>query len=162
MKQDRIQKPTGMIVLALLCLSTLALKPGGDSFEVFLNQKLLFKQFVHQSQSLQNISFAKVGANDQLTVYYHHCGQTGKSRSLILQDAKGHALKEWKFADAQDVDQGMSLKVKDILQVTKGGAGWSLVYRSRELPAGKALASIDLPSRNVAAVNSFEFVVCGL
>jgi hypothetical protein len=162
MKQDRIKKPTGIIVLAAICLTTLALKPGGDSFEVYLNQKLLFKQFVHGSDGLQNISFDKVGANDQLTVYYHHCGQTGKGRSLTVQDAKGHDLKEWKFPDAQGTDAGMSLKVNDILQVTKGGKGWSLVYRSRELPAGRALASMNLPSRNVAAVSSFEFVVCGL
>lgn len=148
----------GILSLVAFCCVALALKPGGDRFEIYLNKKLVLKQFLVQSQAVQKISFDKVSSTDQLTVYYSHCGQIGKSRSLTLKDGKGHNLKEWKFPDAQGTDQGMTILLKELVQASKG-ADWTLVYSSRELPGGRTLASIGLPSKNVASVESFEFVV---
>ena len=75
---------------------------GGDHYEIYLNKKLVTKQFVTQSATALNLQLDKSNYNDEVTIYYSHCGVMGKERSLVLKDSKGKVLKEWKFDDGKN------------------------------------------------------------
>lgn len=127
-------------------------KPGGDVYEIHLNNKLLLKQFVHQPFSLKALSLANAKANDQLTIYYSHCGVTGKGRSITVKDDKGTTLKKWNFADAKGASTGMTIAVKELLQLEKenGEAPLTLTYAAQELPEGRTLAALRFTQKNTA------------
>ena len=65
-------------------------RDGGESFEIYLNNKLLVRQNVSQSFSLQNLSLTEANANDHLVIYYNHCGMPGKARTIAIKDAAGN------------------------------------------------------------------------
>ena len=127
-------------------------KPGGDSYEIYLNSKLLLRQYVHQPLHLKALSLTTANANDQLTIYYSHCGTTGKSRSISVVDSKGNVLKKWNFADAKGSQTGMTIAVKDLLQLEKKNTNGalSLQYAAKELPKGRMLTSLQFAQKNTA------------
>src|SRR4030095_15623473 len=86
-----------MLVVLTTTFSSFAIPLGMDSYKVFLNDKLLFKQFVHK-ESIQSISLNESSSSDKLTVYYDHCGHIGTSRTLSLLDGD-QELKKWTFKD---------------------------------------------------------------
>ena len=73
---------------------------GGESFEIYLNGKLVIQQAVYVDKSVKSLQLTSTSVNDKLDIYYNHCGQTGKSRIVSIKDEKGNILKTWKFADA--------------------------------------------------------------
>lgn len=122
---------------------------GMDNYKVYLNGKLLFHQYVGKDNPVQNISLEKVTANDQLVVYYDHCGQIGSQRVLKLTDGSD-VLKEWSFPNTQTVaSSGMSCSVKEIKALQKPGRTINLVYTSTEIKEGIVLATI--PSNGINA-----------
>jgi len=137
--------------LVSLLLTAFTSKPGGDSYEIYLNNKLLLKQFVHQSLSLNALSLTGAGANDQLVIYYSHCGVTGKARSISVKDSKGNVLKKWNFKDAQSNRSGMIIPVRELRALEKANANnsLSLYYAAKELPGGRMLTSVQLSEKSV-------------
>src|SRR5258705_13956558 len=91
---------------------------GGDHFTIYLNKKLVAEQFVAKTTAVLNLQLNKSNYNDEITVYYSHCGVTGKGRSIMLKDDKGNLLKEWKFADEKNTD-AMTIPAKEILDLKK-------------------------------------------
>jgi hypothetical protein len=139
-----------VLTLATLFVTALGFSAtaGGDSYEIYLNNKLIVRQFLHEPIDLKNLSLDKANANDQLVIYYSHCGQTGKNRSITIKDNNGSILKEWKFADAAG-RSGMTISVKELLQLQKKGNGQlTMVYASKELPKGQALTSVKLDNKS--------------
>src|SRR5215831_1685092 len=137
---------------ALLCstIFSFAAKAGGDTYAVYLNNKLIFKQAGLET-SVNNLQLSKANYNDELVIYYSHCGQTGTGRSIVLKDDKNNILKEWKFADASGSDVSMKIPVKEILELQKknANASLSLVYfSSKYLPKGRLLTSIKWQDKN--------------
>jgi len=133
------------------CLALFSFSPrrGGDSFEIWLNGKMVLQRFVHVSKGVETLQLNHSSENDRLDVYYKHCGQVGKSRYISIQDESGHALKVWKFADATANNAAMSFKVKDILRLKKTKSSkLSLFYSSQELPDGRLLATIVSENEN--------------
>jgi hypothetical protein len=121
---------------------------GGDSYEIYLNNKLLVKQFVTQSLALQSLSLSKANDKDHLTIYYKHCGRTGKGRSIALKDGKGKTLRQWQFTDA---DGAMTIAVHDLLSfMNKADGDLSVFYSSQELPKGRLLASLNTGAKGAA------------
>jgi len=127
---------------------------GRHSFEVYLGDKLMLKEFVSTETDVKSFSLDQRFYNDDVKVNYNQCGLIGKGRSLSIKDAQNKVLKEWQFADVTDgVSPFMTCKVKDILSLKKNGRRLNLVYSSKEVPDGQSLAVIILESDNKVSLN---------
>ena len=141
-------------LLALVVFSTVfssfTVNPGGDSFEIFINKKLVVQQFVSQSSAVKSFQLDAGNSNGEVDIYYKHCGATGKSRNITVKDGENHLLKEWHFADATDANTSMSCKVKDLLSLgkTNGVSKLNLYYSSRKMPKERLLAAVLLNTGN--------------
>ena len=137
-----------MFTLITLCFTAFGFttKFGLDSYEIYLNNKLILKQSVNQPLSLRVLQLSKANDNDQLRINYKHCTVkgAGTSRSIAIKDEKGNTLKKFEFANATGSDLNMTISVKELLQLEKNNVQHelSLHYTSRELPKGEMLASL--------------------
>lgn len=135
-------------MFALITLSftvfSFTTKLGLDSYEIYLNNKLILKQSVNQPLSLRILQLGKANDNDQLRINYKHCTLegAGTGRTIVLKDEKGNTLKKWAFTNASGSDLSMVIPVKELLQLEKNNADHelSLQYTARELPKGETLA----------------------
>jgi hypothetical protein len=152
MQRFIIKQTTALAALFITAALFSFRMPGGDVYEIHLNNKLVLKQYVHQPLSLKALSLTDANANDQLTIHYSHCGVTGKGRSLSVMDSRGHTVKKWNFADAKGPSTGMTIAVKDLLQLEKKNTNGplSLVYAANELPKGRMLTSLQFIQKNTA------------
>ena len=156
--QKFIQKSLFMALIGLTALMQPVIA-GGDSYRIYLNNKLILQQYVTRSLDLKNLPLSEANANDKLVIYYNHCGATGRSRSIAVKDENGVVLKEWKFQDAPMKeggvnipagDDGMTIPVKEILAIQAKSQELSLYYSSQQLPAGHLLTRVDKVSKPVA------------
>jgi len=137
-----------MFTLITLCFTAFGFttKFGLDSYEIYLNNKLILKQAVNQPLSLRVLQLGKANDNDQLRITYKHCTVkgAGTNRSIAIKDEKGNILKKFEFANATGPDLNMVISVKDLLQLEKNNINHelSLHYTARELPKGEMLASL--------------------
>ena len=119
-------------------------KFGLDGYEIYLNNKLILKQYVNQPVNLRVLQLTKANESDELRIKYIHCQRTGPGtgRSITLKDEKGNTLKKWDFADASDFN--MTVPVKELQQLEKKNIHHelSLYYTSRERPNGEMLAML--------------------
>ena len=136
-------------VLSLLALTLLsfAARAGGESYEIYLNNKLICKQvngkFVCGDKGLQ---LTKANANDNLVITYNHCGKVGTGRTIVAKDEHDRLIKEWKFED----DASIIIPVKEILNLQKS-SGVKLYYFSTQyLPKGRMLTSINMAEKETA------------
>src|SRR4051812_12239784 len=112
-------------VFTLITLSLTAFgftsKFGLDGYEIYLNNKLILKQYVNQPVSLRVLQLDKANEGDELHIKYTHCANKGPGtgRSIVLEDEQGNALKKWAFADATGSDFNMTIAVKELLQLKK-------------------------------------------
>ncbi|OQP67102.1 hypothetical protein A3860_01715 [Niastella vici] len=139
-----------VLIVALICVQAFTAKAGTDVFEIYLNNKLILRQAVTQGFTLQSLQLNKANKNDQLVIFYNHCGAIGKSRMIAIKDDKGNTIKEWKFADATGADRGMTIPVSELLQLEKNYSqnGLNLVYSSRQLPQGRALSALQFNGKS--------------
>lgn len=137
-----------VLISALLFLSTFHAKAGGDVYEIYLNSKLILKQFATQPLSIKSLQLDKAMPEDRLVILYSHCGTTGKGRSIAIKNDNGNILKEWKFTNT---NVSMEIPVKKLLQVAtnKSTGHLNLYYSAQELPKGRMLTSLDFGNRNV-------------
>jgi hypothetical protein len=117
---------------------------GGDTYEVHLNNKLLLRQMVWKQAGVADISLDPKTDIGELSVYYSHCGQTGKGRSISIRDDRHKILKEWNYADVTAPHSPMNFPVKELAAFNHSGSKLHLFYSSAELPEGKLLVNIDL------------------
>jgi len=117
--------------------------PGGEGYEVYLNNKLLVQQFGTKSD-VKNISLSQVAAGDQISIKYFHCGRVGKNRSVYIKNKANAKLIEWKYADVSQPVAAMKFKISDVLQLKKNnGEMFGVYYTSSELPKGRLLIKLD-------------------
>ena len=141
-------KSTVFASFLMLCFftffSSFLTKVGGDSFEVYINKKLAIQQYVTRGEAVKSLQLDQSNYNDEIEVYYSHCGQTGTGRVITLRDSQNKVLKEWRFQDTPGAKTSMTCNVKDILSMQKlnGGSTLQLYYSSHELPGGRLLAAI--------------------
>src|ERR1700730_10345830 len=90
------------LVLAALCATLFSFsgKMGTDSFEIRLNNKPVIQQYVTQKAAVKSLQLDQSVYNEQIDVYYSHCGQIGKDGSITIKDGQNKILKEWNFSDA--------------------------------------------------------------
>lgn len=131
-----------MIVL-LVALCSFASLPGGDSFQVYLNDKLILEQHLYEKQPVWSISLNQ-NSQDQLSVNYSHCGVLGTARTIRLRDEDNTVLREWKFPDAPGSKKDpMICAVKDIAASGKGHDKLKLSYSATERAEECVLVSIE-------------------
>ena len=133
-----------VLALAVLFATTSSFSGtwGGDSYRVYVNNKLVLEQFVHGQKSIPSIALDQRSPGDQVSVYYSHCGKAGNARHITIKDADKKVLKVWNFGDGNSEKDGMTWKAKDVAGITKNGQKLSMFYSSKELPDGKMLANI--------------------
>jgi hypothetical protein len=158
MSKSRLRMLIALPAIAL-CLTafTVTAKAGIDSYEIYLNNKLLLRQVVGQSFNLQNLQLNQSNSNDQLVIHYTQChaaGGIGKERSITLKDGNGKIIKEWKFADATGSNTGMVIPVKELLQLSKdhGNEPLSFYYNAQGHSEGRALASFQVGGKTTASL----------
>ncbi|PSR55262.1 hypothetical protein AHMF7605_18000 [Adhaeribacter arboris] len=138
-----------LFTLLILGFTAFSFTPkfGLDSYSIYLNDKLILKQWVNQPLDLRVLALRSAQETDQLRIHYNHCtikNGAGTSRSVALQDKKGKVVKKWEFADATGSNLTMTIAVKELLQLEKKHANQelSLVYTARELPKGEMLSML--------------------
>lgn len=150
MKPTIKQALVKMFALITLCFTVFSFttKLGLDSYEIYLNNKLILKQSVKQPLSLRILQLGQANESDQLRISYKHCTLegAGTDRTIVLKDEKGNTLKKWSFTNASGSDLSMVIPVKELLQLEKDNADHdlSLQYTARELPKGETLAFLRL------------------
>jgi len=139
-----------VITFSIVSLQAFTTRAGTDVFEIYLNNKLILRQAVTRSFTLQSLQLNKANKNDQLVIFYNHCGVIGKNRTIAIKDDKGNTIKEWKFADATGADKGMTIPVSELLQFEKNysQAGLNLVYSSLQLPQGRVLSALQFNGKS--------------
>lgn len=144
MQHTTWRKPAMAVVFLAASIFT-ALAGGVDSYEIYLNDKLLVRQLITQPLSLKSLHLDKTNQNDELVIYYNHCGRTGSARKIALKNADGQIVQEWKFANASGTKTGMTIPVKEMLQLQKKYASnqLSIYYSSDLMPQGRMLAGIS-------------------
>ena len=117
---------------------------GLDSYEIYLNNKLVQKQYVNQPLNLRVLALIKAKESDHLQIAYTHCMNkgTGTARSISLKDEKGETLAKWKFADGTHAK--MSIPVKELLHWQKKKAGHELIlyYIAHESEKEELISSV--------------------
>lgn len=127
---------------------------GMHSFEVYLGNKLIMKEYVSAETPARSFGLDKSFSNEEMKVHYNQCGVTGLSRSLFIKDSQDKVLKEWHFADAAEgASPFMVCKIKDILAFQKNGRDKvKLVYSSKEV-SSQVLATIVLGENKNVSLN---------
>ena len=145
---QRISKPAAFASFMMLVFSVILFsfsnKMGGDSFEVYINKKLVFQQYVTRGEAVKSLQLDQSNYNAAIEVYYNHCGHTGTSRIISIRDGQNKVLKEWRFQDTPGAKTSMTCNVKDIISLQKlsNDNTLNLYYSSHELPEGRLLAAI--------------------
>lgn len=142
-----ISKTIAMVAFSATMLS-FSPKPGGEGFEISLNNKIVIQQFGSDMNNVKSLQLNQSRLDDQLTIKYHHCGRVGKNRIVTIKDGQNNILKKFIYADVTTPVAAMTIPVQDILNLKKSaGSTLKLFYSSSELPSGRILASIILEQR---------------
>ena len=145
-----ISKTMSLVAISATLLS-FSPKPGGEGFEISLNNKILIQRYGSDINAVNSLQLSPAASNDQLIIKYHHCGRVGKNRVITIKDGQNNLLKEFRYADVSTPVAAMSLPVKDILGLKKGSANTlKMYYSSSELPNGRLLASIVVGNSTVS------------
>ena len=154
MKTENKQRWLTATLLAAACIAFFSFSSpaGGDVVEIYRNDELMVRQYLHADRDIKTVSLQKAKAGDQLKVYYSHCGANGKNRSIFLKNEQGKELKKWQYADVSGSARSMmNCSVRDIFEVQKSSSGkLKLYYASKEIPGGKLLAGIAAGNANSA------------
>jgi hypothetical protein len=142
---SRFMMVKSLLVIVCVGLFSFSNNRGGDSFEIWLNGKMMLEQFVHVSSAVQTLHLNAASVNDELDIYYRHCGQVGTNRYITIKDESDRPLKVWKFADSNGHNPAMSIRLKDISGLKKSkDTKLNIFYSSNELPKGRVLATLDV------------------
>jgi hypothetical protein len=141
-----------VLALAVLFVTTSSFSGswGGDSYRIYVNNKLVMDQIVYNQTSVKTLSLDQRSPNDEISVFYSHCGKAGNARHIIIKNNDEKVLKTWNFANTTSEKAPMVCKARDIVGLQKGNEKLALFYSSKELPDGKMLASIVVGKDNVS------------
>jgi hypothetical protein len=154
MKQMTIQSAAlqCLLLVSVTSLFSFSEKMGGDSFAIYLNGKTLVQQYVAMNLGLKILQVDQL--NNDITVYYRHCGKTGKDRSITIRGNQNRVLKTWHFQNDDAIHSAMNCKLKDIpgLQKTNKTGNLQLYYTSSEIPGSRLLATLVIATENKIAL----------
>lgn len=123
---------------------------GGEGFEIYIDNKLVLRQFNQEMKQLKNIQLTAAHSKSELKVKYYHCGMVGKSRTLELKNSDKKTVKRWEFDNSEGKNFAITVAVKEILdsQEKLGNGTIYLYYSSKEAPQGRLLAGIVHANKN--------------
>ncbi len=116
---------------------------GGDHYQVFINDRLIGEG--HGENSTAAFALTHDNENDQLRVKYRHCGEKGKERKLVLMDGD-KTIRSWEFRDRENGAATIGVAVKEILATKTSSHVAAVYYFSKELPKGRRMISLKMPS----------------
>src|SRR5688572_234230 len=133
---------TKIAVLAIFGVSSSAFisKPGGEGFEIYLNNKVVVQNWGAEIKKVKNLQLSQASANDKLTVKYYHCGKAGNQRTVSIRNAKNQVLRSFRYPDTKSAT-AMEVPVTEILKLHDQTV--NLYYSSSELTAAKLLLTIN-------------------
>jgi hypothetical protein len=140
-----------MLVAVCMVLFSFSGEVGRESFEVYLNDKIILQEYVSREADVKSINLDQRAANDVMKIHYNHCGRIGKGRTITIKDQQNKVLKEWSFSDATEGTASlMTFPVKEIVALQKASSGkLKLYYSSKQLlPEGQLLANVVLGKEN--------------
>ena len=136
--------------IACAILASFDTLPGAYSFEVYLDNQLLMKEYVSADRSVKPITLEK-NSRATVMVTVNQCGVTGTARSLSLVDEQNKQVKQWNFKDVNpSVKDPMAVPVSEIVAAS-AGKNVSLYYRSKELDRAVMLAPVKLIDKSTAS-----------
>lgn len=133
------------MTLLFICAGLFAFtaKPGGESFEILLNNKLLIQKHGSDMDNIKNIRLYEGSQTDQLTIKYNHCGRNAKNRIITIRNVKNEILKLYQFDDAATPYSPMVINVKDFVNIKKENSNTlKMYYSSSQLTEGRQLAGV--------------------
>jgi hypothetical protein len=145
--------PVGMFAafLSVILFSFARPTPGGDSYSIYLNDKVLAQYFVYSKKAIPEIQLTSQSGSDKVEVEYSHCGKSGRERIITIRNSEDKMVKTWKFPDVSGKNSRMSLPMQEVATVLKGNLQTlKLYYTSKEIPEGKMLAVINYSQGNLA------------
>jgi hypothetical protein len=150
--QNLKQKFLFALFSILLCGTAFTANAGLDSYEIYLNNKLILKQYVNQPLSLESLGLNASNSNDKLVIYYAQCNvpeKIGRGRTISVKDAKGNTIQKWNFADAKKGRSGMVIAIKDLLALEKKKplSQLSLYYTAEGHSTGQLLANFHFTNK---------------
>ncbi|MEO5947192.1 MAG: hypothetical protein ABIP79_10290 [Chitinophagaceae bacterium] len=121
-------------------------KPGGEGFEILLNNEVVLQQFGNSMNTVKSLRLNQSSQNEKLSIKYFHCGKIGKNRTITLKNSQDKVLKTFSYKDVSTASSAMMLNVKDILAIKKeNGNSIKLYYAASELANERMLAILIIP-----------------
>lgn len=142
-------------LLVLFLSAATNAKAGLDGYEIYLNDKLILKQYVNEPLNLESLGLTQANINDKLTIHYSQCNvpnKLGKSRSITVKDSKGNTVKQWRFNDAKNGNTGMVIAVKELLKLDGANAPGklSLYYTAEGHATGQLLTHVRINAKSTS------------
>lgn len=138
-----------VLLPAFLLMTAFVVPLGGEGYEIYVNNKLVIRQFGAEMKQVKNLQLDPSKLNGDLSVKFFHCGMTGKRRILQLKTPAKEVLKQWQFANGDAGNFSIAVPLKEIvgLQKKAGGGTLHLYYSSKEAPDGRFLAGVTTTSQ---------------
>lgn len=136
-----------LFALFFLNMYAVASPTGIDSYEIYLNNQLLFRQSLDKPLHLIDLPLTDAIAGDNLVIRYTQCnapGKTGSNRIISVKDAEGNVVKKWAFKDAEGSNKAMVIPIKELLFIFKKSTGTlSLHYSAEGFAQGQKLVNLQ-------------------
>lgn len=140
-----------MLITSPLILSFSHHKPGGEGYEIYLNDKVFTQRFGNNLDNVTSLPISSTSVNDKLVIKYHHCGRVGKNRIVTIKDGKNNTLKEFRYADGTSSVSEMTVPVKELINLKGKNQEMKMYYTSTELPKGRMLLLIKSTTGSVVS-----------
>ncbi len=137
-------------ILIISMLFSFVSNLGGEHYSIYFNNDLLTQQVIAHQDKVPALRLGKA-TQGNISIHYDHCGQIGTSRSLSLRAGENSVIKTWNFDDTLGAKSRMTLDVKEITRLLQNQSTFSLVYSSKELSKGRALATFVLDNETTIA-----------
>jgi hypothetical protein len=138
-------KSVFVTAITLITLGSAAFA-GIDSYEVYLDNKLLIRQSMAEPLDLKTLAISEANRSQKLVIKYVQCNapnQTGKNRSISIRNESGKIVKEWKFKDAAGKGSVMEIPVNEVLALQKNSQGnLALFYSADGMEKTQKLAAL--------------------
>lgn len=129
-------------ILAVSVFFSFAPRFGGEHYQIHVNNTLRVQQIIAHQKEMPSLTLSSAALGN-ITVFYDHCGQIGKNRSLTIQTEQGKAVNTWSFINGSD--KRMALDAKEVVAILKReNSNLKLIYISTEIPKGRELAALIL------------------
>ena len=135
-------------MLLVIISSSFDFNPGGEGFEVYLNNKLVVQQYGDKMNQVSSLGLERLSAGDKLVIKYWHCGRSGRNRVVLVRDASEKTVKTFRYPDTTPVT-GMEVPLADIVS-RKDSKPLRLFYSSDQLPKGRVLLELKTAATSLA------------